>query len=415
LILRPMKAPTGRRKGLLRQLSANSRGLRRQGFGHSMSALSQAVHSFRPTARSKRVGPIGLECSLHELHLVQLEATPTGAIALRARASVPYPVPRDELLRSPKQMRSLVRRALASDRFHGRRVVSVLPSPQTRILSVTYQVHAGHSDAASLLKVMAGRLEEELSRYVIDYLPVRAEKQVEERLAIVAVAKRESVIDYLELLRECGLEAVRLDIGPAAIRRLVSVMAPRGTHDNVLAINFGRETSYLTAISGARLLFDQEVRFGEQRLLDAIAAALEMSVEAAGDLVKRHSLDSERGADGLPLPSGAVDVSRTLQEIVKPAFLGLANEIHRALIYTASETHGEPVSRIYLLGSLARWKGTDHLLNRLVKLPVETMPDLLQAFGRGTTPGTREQPEPAPETAVATGLALSGMIEDGRY
>jgi type IV pilus assembly protein PilM len=312
-------------------------------------------------------------------------------------------------------MRSLVQRALAADRFYGRRVVSVLPSPQTRILSVTYQVNPGQSDAAALLKVMADRLEQDLSHYVIDYLPVRAEKQVEERLAIVAVAKRESVIDYLEVLRKSGLEAARLDIGPAAIRRLVSVMAPRGTHDNVLAINFGRQTSYVTVVSGARLLFDQEVQFGEQRLLDEIAAALEMSVEAARDLVKRHSFGSSPGADGHPLSSGAVDVCRTLQEIVKPAFLGLADEINRALIYTASETHGEPVSRIYLLGSLARWQGTDHLLTRLVKLPVETMPDPLKAFGQGTTPDTTERPDPAPEIAVATGLALSGMIDDGRY
>lgn len=380
-----------------------------------MKVLSQAVQRFTSAARPKRIGPIGLECSLHELHLVQVEAVATGAISLRARASLSYPQPRDDLLRSPKQMRSLVRRALASDRFHGRRVVSVLPSPQTRILSVNYQVYAGQSEAAALLKVMQDRLEEDLSHYVIDYLPVRAERQADERLAIVAVAKRESVIEYLEVLRKCGLEAVRLEIGPAAIRRLVSVIAPRGKHDNVLAINFGRETSYLTVISGARLLFDQEVQFGEQRLLDEIAAALEMSVEAAGDLVKRHRLGSEFDADGQPLSSGAVDVSRTLQEIVKPAFLGLADEINRALIYTASETHGEPVSRIYLLGSLARWQGTDHLLNRLVKLPVETMPDPLQALGRGTTSGPTGQPEPAPETAVATGLALSGMIEDGRY
>lgn len=380
-----------------------------------MSALSQAVQRFTPAARSKRIGPIGLECSLHELHLVQLEAAPTGAISLVARASLAYPEPRDELMRSPRQMRSLVQRALASDRFRGRRVVSVLPSPQTRILSVTYQVHAGQADAAALLKVMAGRLEEDLSHYVIDYLPVRAEQQVEERLAIVAVARRESVIDYLELLRKCGLEAHRLDIGPAAIRRLVSVMAPRGAHDNILAINFGRLTSYLTVVSGARLLFDQEIQFGEQKLLDEIAAALEMSVAATRDLVKRHSFGSSPGADSQASPAGAIDVSCTLQEIVKPAFMRLADEINRALIYTASETHGEAVSRIYLLGSLARWQGSDHLLNRLVKLPVETMPDPLKAFGQHAEPDATGQPEPAPEIAVATGLALSGMIEDGRY
>ena len=104
------------------------------------------------------------------------------------------------------------------------------------------------------------------------------------------------------------------------------------------------------------------------------------------------------------------EASVTLQEIVKPAFLKLAEEINRTLIYAASQTRGEPVSRIYLLGSLARWHGTDAMLNMLVKLDVETIPNPLQVFYR--SPGSRPVTAvtPSPEIAIATGLAMNGLI-----
>ena len=81
------------------------------------------------------------------------------------------------------------------------------------------------------------------------------------------------------------------------------------------------------------------------------------------------------------------------------------------LVYTASQTHGEPISRIYLIGSLARWQGMDSLLNSLVKLPVETIPDPLKIFGSDTTPDIERLPQP--EIAVAMGLALNGFETDG--
>jgi Tfp pilus assembly PilM family ATPase len=59
------------------------------------------------------------------------------------------------------------------------------------------------------------------------------------------------------------------------------------------------------------------------------------------------------------------------------------------------------------MGSLARWRGMDGLLNSLVKLPVETIPDPLKSFGRQGKPSATRYARP--EIAVATGLALGGF------
>lgn len=373
-----------------------------------MSALANRIINTARRSNSTRIGSIGLDCSLTELHLVQLKVNADGRISLHAMASIPYQESRETLLAAPKKMRSLIQQALKADRFQGKQVVTTLPASDVRIIPVSYHVEEGQSDEAALLSLLAERIDEDLREFVIDYLPVRSGTSSAGRLAIVALARRETVIGYLEVLRKAGLEARQIEIGPAAIRRLVSTLGPRDQHENVLAINFGRHASYITVVSGARLLLDQEVRFGEISLLENIAGELDMPVEAVRVLLENNSIAPA------PLPvrgSGSeIDIAATLQEIIKPMLRVLTEEVNRVLVYIASQTRGEPVSRIYLMGSLARWQGMDGLLNSLVKLPVETIPDPLKAFYNEDNPSGGRRPRP--EIAVATGLALNGIYND---
>lgn len=377
-----------------------------------MSALTSTIRKFRPTANARRIGPIGLECSLTELHLVQMEVSTDHVISRHAMVSIPYPESREAVLSSPKKMRALIQQALGADRFQGKQVITTLPASDTRIMQVSYQVQDGQSDDDALLKVLADRIDGELKDYVIDFHQVRTEKRSEERLAIVAIARCKAVIQYLEILRKSGLATKQLEIGPSAIRRLISAIGHQDQHENCLAINFGRNHSYMTVVSGKRLLLDQAINLGELKLLESIATALEMPVSSVRELVKGTCFSM---TDSLPDHNGSldIDIAGTLQEIIKPVFLELVEEINRVLVYTASQTHGESVSRIFLLGSLARWEGIDQLLNNLVKLPVETIPDPLKHFGQPARPTGRSQPKP--EIAVATGLALNGMLENDGY
>jgi len=310
-------------------------------------------------------------------------------------------------------MRALIQQALGSDHFKGRRIVTRLPSADARIMPITYYAADNQAGEAALLKVISERIDGDLSQYVIDYLPIRSDSKTEECLAIVAIAERERVIDYLEILRKSGLTVEQLEIGPTAIRRLVSAMSVADSQENVLAINCGKASSYLSVISGSRLIFDQEIRFGETRMLDDITRALEITQEAAQALVTSCNFAPVMVPRRQTSSGFDVDASETLQQIVKPALLNLVEEINRTLIYTASQTRGEPIGRIYLLGSLARWQGMDDLLSTLVKIPVAIIPDPLQPFAQnnGNSKGVNEA---TPEIAVATGLALNGLQDNGR-
>jgi type IV pilus assembly protein PilM len=370
-----------------------------------MGRLVGGAARFARSGRSGRVGPIGLDIGLESLNLVQLRFGADGSIGLRASACVQHTPDRDSLLAAPVAFKARLAEALRSQPFAGRRVVTALPAQAVRILPVPYNISGGRSDAAAIAQVLRERLDSDLSRYVIDYMPVRGDVNASERLALVAVAQRDAVIAHLELLRKAGLEVLALEIGPSAIMRLITTLSQPDSRQNQLVINFGETTSYLTVVSGRRLLQDQEAAFGEQAVLGQIATALQVSHEEARVLVGRYGLGA--------LPTRSVagddsDVAQTLVEIIKPRLLHLVDEINRVLIYTASETHGASVGHIHLLGSLARWPGIEGLLQSMVEIPVGALDDPLGLFASPNGDTDRR----GLALAIATGLALRGMRKD---
>jgi len=365
---------------------------------------SSAVHT----------GPIGLDVALEAIHMVQLESSASGRPAVRARASVDIQGTRSELLQQPLQFRSLIKRALLTDDFVGKKAVLALPSGMFRTVSINYK-HSGSEkkEAAAILHAMKDRLDGDLNSYVLDYMPVRSRSKSDEKLALVAVAEREPVVNYLELVRRAGLDVTALEIGPLAISRLAGSISDDNDAANILVINSGRQTSYLTLISGDDLLFDQEVAVGEATLIQHICETLDMPEETARHLVSQTGVHPRGHGDDV---SAAIDESglfNTLSEILKPQFLKLVEEVKRAFLYAASETRGRGVQRVYLLGSIARWPGSDQLLNSLAGSHVAKIPDPLSIFPSGKEKPSYDSDKAAPEIAVATGLALRGMKRHG--
>lgn len=344
-----------------------------------------------------RVGPIGMQCALREVHMVQMSVDEQGQVSLLARASerlattVTTPVEHREVVVAA------IKHALASQPFKGRDVVSCMPQNQTRMFPISFTVGKSGSESAAIVNVVADRVEGALSDYVMDFMPVRRD-QSEEQMGIVALARQDDVEAYLDLLASCGLTPKKLETGPLAVRRLLGAIGPKDAYANVIAINFGQRASYISVVSGRRLLLDQALNMGEESLLKRVGQTLDTPADELRDTIARHGL--------YPVDPAFEETAATIREIIKPTLLELVEEINRTLIYIASQTRGEPVKKLYLLGSVARWTGIERLLNSLIRLEVEIIANPLKQFTHGGAELT------TPEIAIATGLALSSLVED---
>ena len=339
------------------------------------------------------VGAIGVEFSLEYLHMVQLAHGAAG-VRLYGHASSPLPKPFEDLLEDPEMFRKLVKQTVSKGRFSGRRCVVAMPSSLTRVMSINYQVNSGQSEGAAIGQLLKDRIGDDLADFVVDYLPIHPDSASRDRASLIAMCRKDTVLRYLELLRQSQLQAECMEIGPVAIKRLVDSLQGPGDQSAALVVNCGRAKSFLTLISRRRILSDDVVEFGEDTLIEQVCKALDVDAALALSLIQDADLGSGR-------PDAQ---TRTLLEIIRPEINRLVREIERGLVYAASESRGADDAKVFLIGSLARWNGAEKLLTDLVRHPVRTIPDPLQPFLRL---GVDTEPSGGrPELAIAAGLAL---------
>jgi type IV pilus assembly protein PilM len=368
-------------------------------------------------ARSGKVagkaGLIGLDIGSENLHLCQLRPLGDRRYNIVAKSSQDLPTTRQQLLQSPKAFKSVIKHAMQGKKFNGNRVTAILPPDKVKIMLLSYKASVRDLDS-EVVHMLSQRVDGDITDYVIDYLPVRNRSADEEHIVMASVARRSDVDEFLKLLEYAGLQPHSLDIGPSALRRLISVLCTDDKTSNVLLINTGEEHSYLTIVSGRRLLFDQPVKFGCNQLFREMADALDLAQDKAKELAYRHGIrqSTAEGEGSEDDNDFALDIAQTLREIIKPAFLNLVEEINRVMIFTASETHGVPLSRVYLLGCLARLPGAHELMRTLMNVPIPTQHDEFHDVFIDDNDHTEAWLNRLPELAVATGLALRGLQDD---
>jgi type IV pilus assembly protein PilM len=349
--------------------------------------------------------PIGVDFAAERLNMVQLERA-DGGMKVRAAVSVAYPLPREQMMAEQGRLRAFVKSCLAAAPFRGRRVFCALAPSEVRILQLTVAVAPGQREDQAVANVARDQLGMAPADAVVDYTHIRsADADASERQVLVAVAERARVMAFLDVLTGAGLDPVALDIGPAAMARLLARMQGEDLGQAVLLINFGVRKSYLTVTWGRRLMLDREIDFGEMQLADKLSSSLGLNTEAALGLLRRHGV----GARPAHARADGPDVGRTVREILYPEFAALAEELVRTQVYVASRTRGSALSRVYLNGSLA---GHPDILGRIAELaglPVELLQPMATFAGVGAPPSL----DTHPGIALAVGLALRGQSHVG--
>jgi type IV pilus assembly protein PilM len=350
---------------------------------------------------------IGLYVGHDRLNLVQMEQEADHA-CIRAIVSIPFQVSRDELCQDSQKFKVLLKQAYAAQPFRGKHVVSCLPADQIKIITITYKFTEGKSDASAVVAELRERLKNELDGMVVDFMVLRQEEADSgKREALVALAPREKVVSYLDLLTSAGLKVDSLDIGPAALTRLVvhagAIHIPEfPILPNVLLVNFGTESSFITIIWGRRLMLDRSVEFSENRIFLRLNQILDMSHELAMRLLYENDTTSGK----------LNETEQMVEEVLRPEIAQLLQEINKTLVYMASRSRGKSVDKIYLTGRVARYLGILNYLQEQLHVPVDIL-DPVDVFASENCRLHDQSLGSMAGIALTTGLALRGIPEHG--
>lgn len=353
---------------------------------------------------------IGLDLGLEKLNLVQVDLKSGHPVIISASSDY-HNADYEELMQQPELLQQLIKAAFKSGKFKGRKVVATVPGTLLKIIFLNFQCKPHENETQALLTALKNRLHDDLAQYVIDFLPINPQNTEQiNRTALVAMAKQEAIENFLDLLTGCGLSVEALEIGPVAVKRLVSTMTGAADSQKVLTVNFGTQKTYLTVIWNNELLLDREIDFGMDNILNAIAKAFDVNINTALEVLHQYGLaENESVQFELDDDTENNSIKNVLIDILKPSFFVLTEEIKDVLVYVASETRGGAVELIYLMGSLARISAVDQILDRLISIPVKTI-NPFYGFSMQKNPASIDDLGPLSGIAVATGLSMRGKL-----
>jgi len=372
--------------------------------------LQPLKHSLPKLTRGKPLH-IGLDLGPERLNLVQMKQV-AGKPMLHALASLPYPCPRDELFAQPQLLRALLKTAFAEQPFKGRQVVSNLPAEKVKIMTMSYRRAEGQSAEQAIVAELRERFKGELDNLVVDFTLLRlADPDAGQQEALVVMAPREQVMKHLNLLTASGLEVLALDIGPAALARLVVHVGAQQTPGfpllpNALLINFGAESSFLTVIWGRRLMLDRAVEFSENRIFKRLKQVLDMPQDLAQRLLYPPLAEPQ------DTPAAPDESEQMLADVLHPELTLLLQEVNKTLVYMASRTRGKSVDVIFLTGPLARYSRLVRSLSTQLGVPIRQLNPVLE-FTENKPPLALRELGSLSGMALTTGLALRGVAEIG--
>ena len=372
-----------------------------------MNAVNELWSSLRRKSAAGVCYPVGFHMGTDRLHVVQMQASASGAPRIRAAAAVDYEFPLEETLADKRKLKALINRAFSRGPFSGRKVVAAMPKDQVKILLLSYSAAEGQDDSDAIVRELRERMKANEEDLVVDFMRLRAtEPRGQQRDAIVAMTEPSEVTRYLEALAQAGLDPEAVDIGPSALTRVVGWISTEGVEHppNLLLVNFAAAGSFLTVVWGRRLMLDRGIDFAEGSLLQRLQAALGLTAELAQKLLAHHGFAT---ADETP---ESRDIAGTLREVLRPEFAVLADEVNKTLVYTASKTRGRTVDKIYLVGAMAHYPGIRGMLEELLLMPVELL-DPFSIFPHSLPPDALAALLPHSSAAIATGLALRNVKE----
>mgnify|MGYP001155026322 CR=1 FL=1 len=250
--------------------------------------------------KTRCIEPIGLDIGHDSIKMIQLETDGSKVRVLAAgRARIPVEIRGDEASKI-SFVTDKVREMLADRPFHGRDVVSCLPSDKLRITSLRLGESGSEQIERALSKEMNQRfgLDPELDS--MDYLVAGSVRQGEElkNELILFAADSETIENHIRLLEDCGLRPAAIDPAPCALFRSFerSLRRQEDRERTVVFIDLGSTATTVVFGDMGDISFVKKIPTGGERFNREIGLKLGVEageVERLRDMLRSDKEDSK--------------------------------------------------------------------------------------------------------------------------
>lgn len=341
---------------------------------------------------SKKVDPIALDIGSTFIKLVQLKGS-KGNYQLMKFGMVPLPpeVIVEGAVMDAGRVVDAIKELLASQQVKTKDTVLSVSGSSVIIKRIAVADMTDEELSESIKWEAEQYIPFSIDDVNVDFQKIGAGAQEGQADVLLVAVKKDKINDYVNLVKEAGLEPVVLDVDAFALANMYELNYEQEPGITAL-LNIGASVMNINILRDGASIFTRDITVGGNRYTEALQREFGLTYEDAEKVKKGESVE---GAD-----SGQVDgvMSSVTEDIV--------SETQRSLDFFRSTTGSEQVSRVLVSGGCARIGNFTSALAERIEIPVE----ITNPFKNIKVDPKRFNPlslqEAGPQSAVAVGLAI---------
>ncbi|OGW46989.1 MAG: pilus assembly protein PilM, partial [Nitrospirae bacterium GWC2_57_9] len=208
---------------------------------------------------------------------------------------------------------------------------------------------------------------------------------------LLVAVKKDKINDYVNLVKEAGLEPVVLDVDAFALANMYELNYEQEAGITAL-FNIGASVMNINILKDGTSIFTRDITVGGNRYTEALQREFGLTYEDAEKVKRGESVD---GAEADQI---AGVMSSVTEDIVA--------ETQRSLDFFRSTTGSEQVSRVLVSGGCARIGNFTSVLGERIEIPVEITNPFKNIKIDPKRFNAASLEEAGPQSAVAVGLAI---------
>jgi len=341
---------------------------------------------------SKKIEPIALDIGSTFIKLVQLKGA-KGHYQLVKFGVVPLPpeVIVEGAVMDAGRVVDAVKELLTSQKVKTKEVVLSVSGSSVIIKRISVADMSDEELSESIKWEAEQYIPFSIDDVNIDFQKLGPGAQEGQADVLLVAVKKDKINDYINLVKEAGLEPVVLDVDAFALANMYELNYEMESGITAL-LNIGASVMNINILKDGMSIFTRDITVGGNRYTEALQREFGLTYEDA-EKVKRGE-----PVEGQDREQIAGVMSSVTEDIVA--------ETQRSFDFFRSTTGSEQVSRVLVSGGCARIGNFTTVLSERIEIPVE----ITNPFKNIKVDAKRFDPavlqEVGPQSAVAVGLAI---------
>jgi type IV pilus assembly protein PilM len=293
--------------------------------------------------------------------------------------------------------------------FKGKKVVVHIPSQEIFSFPIRFNVNAGESIEAVMLRESEKYLPFAIEEAAIDY-PSISVPSPEGYTATIVASRKERIEHYLTILKQSGLSPEVVDFSVSALLRLHQFLF-NVAEDPIVLCNVGYSESMIAIVHKDLILANRYIEWGTKALIENLQQNFEHldDKKKASLFLRKYGLlyENQKNRKQKNQSSGDPEIDNILKviyQISTPHIEELIHECHQIMAYVRSEFSNPPFAAIYIYGLATVIQNIDQYFEMRLGIPTKLVNPLLSS-NFGDNKSLSDITEGAP-FALALGTAM---------